>query len=71
MVETDNVNVGWAYLDRKTGESKKQEYREPLPGKAYVSLTDLRDGKNRICGLPDISQVAPHILAMLKRRAAA
>lgn len=57
VIETDNVNVGW----------HGQQYREPKPGLAYVSLTDLRDGKNRVCGLPDLAHVDPRILAMLRR----
>lgn len=68
VIETDNVNVGWSYLDRKTGEYRKQEHCDPIPGLAYVSLADLRDGKNRVCGLPDLTHVDPRILAMLKRR---
>lgn len=68
VVEVSNVNVGWNYTDPKTGEIKRQEHRQPIPGLAYVSLADLRDGKNRVAGLPDLSQVDPRILAMLKRR---
>lgn len=58
VIEVSNVNVGW----------HGQNYVDPIPGLAFVSLTDLRDGKNRICGLPDLSQVDRRVLAMLKRR---
>ncbi len=58
VVEVSNVNVGW----------HGQKRRDPIPGLAYVSLVDLRDGKNRVCGLPDLTHVDPRILAMLKRR---
>lgn len=68
VIETDNVNVGWSYADSRTGEMRRQEWREPVPSLAFVSMTDLRDGKNRVCGLPDLSHVDPLVLRMVKRR---
>jgi hypothetical protein len=59
VIETDNVNA-------RIGQS-----RPLVPGRAFVSLADVRAGRQRICGLPDLDQVDPVILAMLVRRKSA
>lgn len=59
VVEVSNVDTSFYNKPR----------RVPVPGQAYVSMADLREGKNRVCGLPDLSQVDPRILGWLKRRA--
>ncbi|RVU15455.1 hypothetical protein [Methylobacterium oryzihabitans] len=59
VIEASNVNAGstWGIA------------RKPLtPGTVYVSLSDLREGRNRVTGIPDLEPLDPRILGSLYRR---
>ncbi|WP_298958946.1 hypothetical protein [uncultured Methylobacterium sp.] len=59
VIEASNVNAGstWGIA------------RKPLtPGTVYVSLSDLREGRNRVTGIPDLEQLDSRILGSLYRR---
>ncbi|BAQ50369.1 hypothetical protein [Methylobacterium aquaticum] len=59
VIVAENVNRGSAW---------QQPLQPRTPGLAYVTAADVRQGLQRICGVPDLDQIDPETLAEVVRQ---